>query len=200
MAGYVICFAWASTAQDSLEPATSLQPVTGFAAISDPIARSVALFNEMGRVILSPRCMNCHPAQRRPTQGNDRHSHVPFMEAGADGHGLPGLHCKACHGATNVRTFGTTVQSIPGDPHWGLAPAEMAWQGKSLGQICSQIKDMARNGGRSLAQIHEHMAHDHLVGWAWRPGEGRIAAPGTQEEFSSLVRAWIEAGAYCPGS
>jgi hypothetical protein len=28
-----------------------------------------------------------------------------------------------------------------------MAPGEMAWQGKSLAQICEQIKDPQHNGG-----------------------------------------------------
>ncbi len=74
----------------------------------------------------------------------------------------------------------------------------MAWQGKSLSEICTQIKDPARNGGHSLAEIHEHMAKDPLVAWAWQPGHGRVPAPGTQEEFGELIEAWIATGAHCP--
>jgi hypothetical protein len=76
----------------------------------------------------------------------------------------------------------------------------MAWQGKTLSQICAQIKDPQRNGGRTLAQIRDHMANDHLVGWAWRPGEGRMPAPGTQAQLGMLLKAWIETGAHCPAS
>jgi hypothetical protein len=76
----------------------------------------------------------------------------------------------------------------------------MAWQGKSLREICLQLKDVARNGGRSLSQIHEHMAKDSLVGWGWHPGEGRSPAPGTQAQFGALIRAWISTGAHCPES
>ena len=52
---------------------------------------------------------------------------------------------------------------MPGHSHWDLAPASIAWQGKSLTEICSQLKDAARNGGRSLKKIHEHVATDPLV-------------------------------------
>ena len=76
----------------------------------------------------------------------------------------------------------------------------MAWQGKSLAQICEQIKDPKRNGGKTLAQIHEHMAHDSLVGWGWKPGGNREPAPGTQEQFGELIEAWIATGASCPTS
>jgi hypothetical protein len=75
----------------------------------------------------------------------------------------------------------------------------MAWQGKTPAEICAQIKDPTRNGGRSLAQIHEHIATDSLVGWAWAPGFGREPAPGTQKEAGALIAAWIKDGAACPG-
>jgi hypothetical protein len=76
----------------------------------------------------------------------------------------------------------------------------MAWQGKSLGEICNQIRDPNRNGGFTLARLHAHMAEDHLVGWAWHPGKGRTPAPGTQAEFGALIQAWIDTGANCPRS
>ena len=79
-----------------------------------------------------------------------------------------------------------------------LAPIEMAWIGRSLGQICEQIKDPKRNGGKSMDQIVEHMAHDSLVGWGWHPDAGRKAAPGTQDQFGALIKAWVDNGAACP--
>ncbi len=177
---------------------TELRPVSAFAGIQDDRLRSVAIFQEVGRVFQSPRCMNCHPAERMPTQGDDMHAHVPYMQAGSKNGGVPGLPCKTCHGQTNTATLSAPIATIPGDPSWALAPALMAWQGKTLREICLQIKDPAQNGGRSLDAIREHVAKDHLVGWAWQPGEGRRPAPGTQGGFGQLIRAWIETGAVCP--
>jgi hypothetical protein len=177
-----------------------LKPVSAFSTIADERARSAALFTEAAKVIQSPRCMNCHPAKRQPTQGDDLHAHVPSMHAGPGNHGVPGLPCKSCHRNANAATLASSVASIPGHSHWGLAPASMAWQGKSPREICLQLKDSARNGGRSLSQIHEHMATDSLVGWAWRPGAGRSPAPGTQVQFGALIEAWISTGAQCPQS
>ena len=74
----------------------------------------------------------------------------------------------------------------------------MAWQGRSLGEICEQIKDTDRNGGKTLAELIEHMAEDDLVGWGWNPGEGREPVPGTQEAFGDLYKAWAATGAHCP--
>jgi len=140
-----------------------------------------------------PRCLNSLPATERPTQGEDLHPHSPLVVRGLDDRGAAALRCTTCHGAANFAPSG-----VPGHPFWHMAPGEMAWQGKSLAQICEQIKDLRHNGGRTLAQIHEHVAHDSLVGWAWRPGGSRKPAPGTQEEFGALVAAWIESGAACP--
>lgn len=175
-----------------------LKTAASFQSIADPAARSVALFQEAGKVIQSPRCLNCHPAERSPTQGDRMRPHNPPMAAGDSGHGPAGMPCFSCHTQANVPTWGNDIRSVPGDPKWALAPAEMAWQGKSLGAICAQIKNPATNGGKSLAQIHHHMAQDHLVGWGWNPGAGRQPAPGTQAQFGELIKAWIDTGAKCP--
>jgi hypothetical protein len=45
----------------------------------------------------------------------------------------------------------------------------MAWEGKSPGEICTQLKDRNRNGGRDLALLHEHLAKDDLIAWGWNP-------------------------------
>ena len=91
-----------------------------------------------------------------------------------------------------------SYQSIPGHPRWELAPLAMAWQGKSVGDICRQLKDRDRNGGRTLAMVQEHVAKDDLVAYGWAPGKGRDPAPGTQALAGELVQAWIDTGAECP--
>jgi cytochrome c5 len=169
----------------------SLASVESFSSISDQETRSAAYFTELGKVVTNPRCLNCHPASDRPRQGDTARLHQPPVFRGADGFGLPALRCPICHQTAN---FGT----VPGNPIWHLAPHEMAWEGKTLGEICAQIKDPTRNGNRSLATLVEHIGEDHLVGWAWAPGPGRKPAPGTQKEAGALVAAWIETGAACP--
>jgi hypothetical protein len=178
----------------------SLRPPSAFTDIADRAARSRALFAEAAKVITSPRCMNCHPAGDNPSQGDNEHVHRPAAFRGEAGVGVPGLPCAACHTDKNfpLSVGEASYQSIPGHPRWGLAPIEMAWQGKSPNQICRQIKEPAQNGGRSLALLEEHMAKDDLVGWAWHPGDGRRPAPGTQQEFGEIIAAWIDTGAECP--
>lgn len=173
--------------------AAELRSVASFDAIADRAERSRALFVEAGKVLQHPRCLNCHPVGERPTQGSDMHPHSPLVVRGNDDRGAIAMHCATCHQASNFEPSG-----VPGHPEWQVAPLKMAWQQKTLGQICAQIKDPARNGGRSLAKIQEHLAHDSLVGWGWRPGSAREPAPGTQEQLGALTAAWIATGAECP--
>lgn len=169
-----------------------------FDSIRDRKSRSQAYFKEAAKVLEHPRCLNCHPATRVPTQGEDLHPHIPLVQAGPENRGTKELPCSSCHGPQNTPTLAGRVKSIPGNDHWSLAPASMAWQGRSTAEICEQIKDPARNGNRTLAQIEKHLAEDHLVGWAWHPGEGREPAPGTQAVFGELIAAWVKSGAVCP--
>ncbi|WP_398480444.1 Isoquinoline 1-oxidoreductase subunit [Tardiphaga sp.] len=172
----------------------TLQPVSAFAKIKNKNERAVALFNEAGKVIQSPRCMNCHPAGDRPTQTDRMRPHIPLVVRGEGGMGAAGgLACTTCHHENNF-----DAANVPGNAKWSLAPIEMAWQGKTLGQICAQIKDKERNGGKDMAALVHHMAEDELVGWGWKPGGNRTPAPGTQKQFGELIKAWADAGAACP--
>jgi hypothetical protein len=177
-------------------PATgpkALAPPASFSGITDPGRRSAAYFVELAKVLTSPRCTNCHPAGDRPRQGDTSRLHQPPVYRGRDGFGLETMRCPICHRSANF-----APGRVPGRAGWHLAPREMAWEGKSLPQICAQIKDPARNGNRSLDDLIAHIGADPLVGWAWAPGFGRTPAPGTQKEAGALVKAWVGSGAVCP--
>lgn len=163
---------------------------------SDP-TESKAAFAAMGQVLTHPRCLNCHPSSDSPTQGDDLAPHQPPVFRGEGGLGAVGMRCSTCHLETNV-PLTEKAGTMPGAPGWHLAPRSMGWQGQTLGQICVQLKDPARNGGKSLDEVHKHMANDPFVGWAWAPGEGRTPAPGTREDFVAFTRTWIDSGAHCP--
>ncbi len=139
-------------------------------------------------VLTHPRCLNCHSAGATPTQGDDRHPHVPAVTAGTD--------CAQCHGNSN----GAAPGSPPGAPGWRKAP--FPFVNKSKAQLCQQIKNPAQNGGRSLEQLEEHVRTDLLIQWAWQPGPGRTTPPGSWEGFSyqGPLSNWIRNGAACPES
>lgn len=173
--------------------ARTLAAPADFAGIADPMARSAAYFTELGKVLTNPRCTNCHPRTERPRQGDEARLHQPPVFRGVDGFGLEAMRCATCHGAANF-----DAARMPGHAEWHLAPTQMAWEGKTIPEICAQIKDPERNGGRSLHDLIVHIGTDTLVGWAWAPGVGRTPAPGTQKQAGALVQAWVESGAACP--
>jgi len=188
----VMVVLWAALA-GSQTGSSGLALPESFSSMPDLGQRSAALFTELGKVLQHPRCINCHPAGDRPRQGNASRLHQPPVERGADGFGLPAMRCPICHQRANFEPA-----RMPGHPQWHLAPREMGWEGKTLGEICAQLKDPERNGGRSLDDLVHHIGGDTLVGWAWAPGFGRESAPGTQEQAGTLAEAWVKTGAACP--
>ena len=152
------------------------------------------MFTELGKVLTHPRCINCHPAGDRPRQGDAGRLHQPPVVRGADG----SRRWQPCAARSATSRPTSSPAACPATPEWHLAPREMAWEGKTLGEICRQIKDPARNGGRKVEELIDHIGNDTLVGWAWEPGLGRTPAPGTQEEAGALVEAWVKTGAACP--
>ena len=186
-----------TTAATSAEPATELKSPDDFNHIVDDSIRSSAIFEEIGKVLRHPRCLNCHPRNDRPRQGDNMAAHQPPVIRGPGGLGAPGMRCSTCHGTDNV-AYESGEGSMPGHLPWLLAPSSMGWKNKSLSDICRQMKDPTRNGDRTLEELYDHNRDDGLVGWAWDPGKGRTPAPGSQELFGALTRAWIDSGAYCP--
>ena len=174
-------------------PPSGLQAPSAFDGITDPGARSRALFGEMAKVLTHPRCVNCHTPDESPRQGDRHEIHDPPVVRGTADRGVAGMMCTGCHQDHNLE-----LARVPGAPGWHLAPLSMVWLDKSPAAICEQIKDTARNGGTSLAQIADHLGHDPLVAWGWAPGADRKPAPGTQAELGALAQAWVQTGAMCP--
>ena len=161
-------------------------------------ADSAALFMQMHKVLSHPRCVNCHPKDDTPKQGLDQHVHSPPMTRGDKNEGPAGLPCRACHGEANF-----DPGRVPGAPNWHLAPASMAWEGKTASELCRAMTDRSRNGNRSLQATVKHLTEDKLVAWGWEPGvdvygKPREAVPVDKAEFNRLVIAWANSGGACP--
>lgn len=159
---------------------------------------SLAAFKEMSIVLRHPRCQNCHTRTEYPRQGNDRHRHGLNVRRGPEGRGVAGQRCAACHGRANNAASG-----VPGaDEDWHLAPLSMGWEGRSDAELCSGLKDPTKNGGRSNAQIIDHL-DTPLVRWAWAAGSNingmaRQAPPLSYGDFRAAAERWIATGATCP--
>ena len=152
-----------------------------------------ALFTPVATVLRHPRCMNCHPRDDHPRQGDDRHVHQQNVVRGDDNLGFVNMRCTACHREENNNYSG-----VPGAPSWHLAPVSMGWQGLSDADLCATLKDEDKNGGKTIAALVEHMSSDKLVLWGWAPGGKRAPVSTPHPQFVTELKAWAAAGAPCP--
>jgi hypothetical protein len=159
-------------------------------------ARARDAFRSIIPVLKNPRCLNCHATGDYPRQGDDSHIHAQNIRRGPSGQGVYGQKCNACH--QNYNVAGPNMP--PGAPDWRLPPPNMPmiWEGKTPGQICRQLKEPKENGGKTVAQIIEHVTSDRLVMWGWNPGEGRTQPQMSQDQFAKKMAEWARYGAACP--
>ncbi|MDO6817598.1 hypothetical protein [Zobellia sp. 1_MG-2023] len=155
-------------------------------------------FHKMMDVLTHPRCLNCHPSDNIPKQGEDSHPHYFDMARGENDKGFKATKCATCHQSEN-----NPYSGAPGAPHWSLAPHSMRWQGLNRFEIAKSMMDTERNGGRSPEEIRKHLTEDDLVLWAWEPGtnvkgEPRELPPVSKEEFISAVEEWFSNGHTIP--
>lgn len=155
-------------------------------------------FDKMMAVLTHKRCVNCHPSDNHPRQGEDSHIHRFNVQRGEDNHGIAALRCETCHQHENNNYSG-----VPGAPEWSLAPISMAWQGLSRVEIARSMTDPKINGGRTLEETVKHLTEHELVLWAWEPGvdaDGipREKPPVPKDEYIAAVKAWAANGAIIP--
>lgn len=162
----------------------------------DSVASAKA-FLQVYKVLMSPRCMNCHPAGDIPLQGDDSHLHTMSPKRGIDGHGVFAMKCANCHQPANT----PGVHKPPGNPKWGLPPSamKMVFQGRTARELALQIRDYNQNGHKNKQQLLEH-ARDTLVKAAWNMGEDRPAPPLTYTAFVKVWEEWINKGMYAPSN
>ncbi|HTE27243.1 hypothetical protein [Flavitalea sp.] len=162
--------------------------------VKDSLA-SIEAFGVVYKVLMSPRCMNCHPTGDVPLQGDDSHLHQMSPKRGKDGKGIYAMKCSNCHQPTNTPGLNTP----PGNPKWALPPADMkmVFEGKSERQLAIQIMDYKQNGHKDKAKLIEH-ARDTLVKAGWNMGEGRIPPPVSYEDFVTAWDNWLNTGGYAP--
>ncbi len=160
-------------------------------------AKAKVAFSDAAKVFFSARCLNCHPTGDTPTQGDQMIPHTMEVKRGPDGRGVDELKCTTCH--QDVNLDGDNLP--PGAPNWHMPPAnnKMVFAGLTAGQLCRNLKDPLKNGGRKTAKdaVH-HVSTDPLVLWAWSPGNGRTTPPMAHAEFVRKLNEWVDNGAACP--
>lgn len=164
-------------------------------AVEKDSVASVRAFMDVYKVLMHPRCMNCHPSGDVPLQGDDSHLHTMLPRRGKDGKGIYAMKCANCHQPTHVEG----PRTPPGHPDWHLPPAatKMVFQGRTPHQLAKQLVNPKTNGNKNLKQLIEH-ADDGLVRVGWEMGEGRPAPPMSHAEFKKAWITWIEKGAFAP--
>lgn len=166
----------------------------GSPAPADDAPTGTAAYMVVYRVLQSPRCRNCHPAGDAPLHGDEGLPHSMNVSRKSV---EAGLQCTTCHRQKN----GAVPHSPPGvSPEWKMPGRThpMVFEGKSAHDLCEQLKDPSKNGGKSLPELAEHLGHDPLVLWGWAPGPGRTVPPVPHAEMARAAKAWIDAGAPCP--
>jgi hypothetical protein len=188
----VVCFRASQQTAGASLPVTSASS----ARIGEDAAASRTAFLEAYKVLMHPRCMNCHPAGDAPLQGDDSHVHGQNVQRGPDGKGKYALKCANCHQLANL----PGLNMPPGNPNWHLPPPEMkmVFQGKSPRELARQLKDRNLNGNKSLEEIMQHVAEDKLVISCWNPGDGRTKPSLSHDEFVLKMRVWVDNGASEP--
>lgn len=162
----------------------------------DAVAAGQRAFVQIAAVLQSPRCRNCHPSGDAPLQTDAGRPHAMNISRKSV---EAGLLCSTCHQERNSDILGI-LGGPPGAPRWNLPPKEtpMVFEGLSVHALCEQLKDPARNGKRTLAALHEHIAHDELVLWGWSPGGKRTLPPLSHEQFVAAFTTWVASNGACP--
>ena len=155
-------------------------------------------YDKVMDVLTHPRCINCHPNDDIPKQGDDSHPHFFGMSRGDGSHGFEATKCTTCHQVEN-----NAYSGVPGAPEWALAPDKMKWEGLTRAEIARSMLNKANTGNRNHIELIKHLTAHELVLWAWDPGvdaEGieREKPPVALEEYKRAVYEWFENGAVIP--
>ena len=189
----LICFATILVAADFSTPEIEKAPEKELTVEEKAISEEN--FDKMMVVLMHKRCINCHPSDNVPKQGEDSHPHYFGMDREQ---GIAATNCNTCHQAEN-----NDFSGVPGAPEWSLAPESMKWEGLSRIEIAESMLDPKRNGGRTHLEVEHHLTEHELVLWAWEPGidasgNPREKPPVPKDEYIKAVKEWFKAGAVIP--
>ena len=184
---------WAATSNGVSVPTRAVEASDSAFAI-----RNRENFDKMMKVLTHKRCVNCHPADGIPRQGENSHKHYFGIARGKNNVGFDATKCGTCHQDEN-----NDFSGVPGAPEWSLAPHKMRWSGLTRTEIAQSMLDPKRNGNRDHDKVMHHLTEHALVLWAWKPGidasgKKREKPPIPLEEYKKAVKQWFADGAVIP--
>jgi hypothetical protein len=169
--------------------ASSIAALTGIVAAKDETvkdalppgsvsrAEGLEAWKRIEAVVTHPRCANCHVDAKAipiwtPAGETKPRVHGMNIHGGESRIGAEAIRCSTCH-----MTSTQANDPAPAPPRagidWQLAPVAFIWFGKSRAEICAQLKDPKRNGGRDAVGLLVHLRHDaSLSGFiplGWEP-------------------------------
>jgi len=167
-------------------------------------------FDYLHQVARSPRCVNCHgmyrgDGQRIPTVGDAMDPHPMNVTArhNPDGPSL-GIKCTSCHGTENSPEPGGPPGVADRCPEWQMPMERGMTLARAISKkdLCKQWQaatpvslEHAKKCGEQIPNtvpdffVH-HLERDRLIAWAFKPGEGREAAPGRLIDLVEAAKTW----------
>jgi hypothetical protein len=163
---------------------------------SETVERGKKAWMDVYEVLMSPRCMNCHPSGNRPLQTDASRPHAMNISRESTENGL---ECASCHREENADALGIPG-GPPGAPNWHLPHEGMPliFEGRSPYELCEQMKRPGDNAYKSLDALAHHVEEDPLVLWGWKPGGDRTKPPLPHDDFVAAFDAWVASGGACP--
>ena len=187
-------------------------------AAAEEFRDGVHAFTYLHKVAMHARCMNCHgrdlgTGRSAPLVGDGMEPHPMNVTAALNppqpamvGTAQPvalGITCGSCHGARNAELPGgppgaplhvarkeCTAQEHP----WRMPAAThiRLWPGMTPRTLCEIWRARHENPDPKAFEraFLGHVGCDPLVEWAFSPGEGRIAAPGSHQDFIAAATVW----------
>lgn len=147
-------------------PGSAVNETPGATRALGSVSRDEGLkaWKRIEAVVTHPRCANCHVGPDNIPMWtivgeNKNRPHGMNISADTSRAGARDLPCGTCHVTSTAPNTNAHAPPHAGIP-WQLAPVDFVWYGKTGAEICQQLRDPKRNGGRDAAELVQHLRHD----------------------------------------
>lgn len=167
-------------------------------------------FAPVYRVVMSPRCRNCHTTEGQGPQIGERGMPHPFLVNNHTQLAGIGMGCNSCHAPRSASHSPQHARpphsrsvdewrepggfKVPGVSKQRFTiPASI-----SAAALCGKMKDVALAWQRANVDVIEFIEHDQLIEQAWQSNTGRTLPCGSHQGFITAFRTWHTKRMPCP--